>query len=83
MVLPADEIIGKYAKRFKHCFRKTFLPYEHECNCMSHGYNVVKRNNEIKKKVKGKKNKTLSNGQITLERKSYVFVFISIEGIYW
>ena len=44
-----DEIIEKYAKRCGHCNRNTLLPYEYEWTCISCGYNINKRKNELSK----------------------------------
>ena len=49
MNLSEDEIIQKYAKQCRHCNRNRLLPYEYEYNCISCGYNVNKRKNELSK----------------------------------
>ena len=54
MELTEDEIIQKYAKNCGHCKRNSSLPYENEFTCLSCGYNVNKRKNELSKK-QGKK----------------------------
>ena len=56
MTLSEDEIIQKYAKRCGHCSRNTLLPYEYEWTCISCGYNVYKRKNELSKKQRKKRN---------------------------
>ena len=47
MELTEDEILQKYAKRCGHCNRNTLLPYEYEFTCITCGYNVNKRKNEL------------------------------------
>ena len=49
MKLSEDEIIRKYAKNCGHCNRNMLLPYEYEFTCISCGYNVNKRKNELSK----------------------------------
>ena len=49
MELTEDEIIQKYAKNCGHCKRITLLPYEYEYTCISCGYKVNKRKNELSK----------------------------------
>ena len=49
MELTEDEIIQKYGKNCGHCNRYTLLPYEYEWTCLSCGYNVNKRKNELSK----------------------------------
>ena len=49
MELTEDEIIQKYAKNCRHCRRNMLLPYEYEWTCLSCGYNVNKRKNELSK----------------------------------
>ena len=49
MELTEDQIIEKYAKKCLHCNRNTLLPYEYEFTCLSCGYNVNKRKNELSK----------------------------------
>ena len=49
MKLSEDEIIQKYAKNCGHCNRNMLLPYEYEFTCISCGYNVNKRKNELSK----------------------------------
>ena len=49
MELTADETIQKYGKTCGHCNRNTSLPYEYEFTCISCGYNVNKRKNELSK----------------------------------
>ena len=39
----------KYAKQCGNCSRNMLLPYEHEWSCVSCGYNVIKRKNELTK----------------------------------
>ena len=47
-----DEIIEKYAKKCGHCKRNTLLPYEYEFTCLSCGFNVNRRKNELSKRKK-------------------------------
>ena len=54
MELIEDEIIKKYGKNCRHCNRKTLLPHEYEFTCLSCGYNVLKRKNELSK-IQGKR----------------------------
>ena len=49
MTLSEDQIIEKYGKHCKHCRRNTLLPYEYEWTCLSCGFNVNKRKNELSK----------------------------------
>ena len=49
MELTEDQIIEKYAKKCLHCSRNTLLPYEYEFTCITCGYNVNKRKNELSK----------------------------------
>ena len=49
MELTQDENIEKYAKNFGHCKRNTLPPYEYEFSCVSCGFNVNKRKNELSK----------------------------------
>ena len=49
MELTEDEIIQKYPKKCLHCNRNTLLSYEYEFTCLSCGYNVSKRKNELSK----------------------------------
>ena len=49
MELNEDQIIEKHAKRCGHCNRNTLLPYEYEFTCITWGYNVNKRENELSK----------------------------------
>ena len=49
MILTEDEIIQKYAKNCRHCYRNTLLPYEYEYTCLSCGYNVNKRKHDLSK----------------------------------
>ena len=65
MELSEDEIIEKDAKQCKHCLRNTLLPYEKEFTCVSCGYNVLKRKQELSK-TSGKKidfNNRLKNAE--------------------
>ena len=50
MEITEDEIIQKYGKHCSHCNRIMLLPYEYEYTCLSCGYNVNKRKNELSKK---------------------------------
>ena len=36
-------------KKCLHCLRNILLPYEYELTCLSSGYNVIKRKNELSK----------------------------------
>ena len=54
MELSEDQIFEKYAKKCLHCNRNTLLPYEYEFTCITCGYNVNKRKNELSK-IQGKK----------------------------
>ena len=56
MEVTEDEIIQKYAKKQGHCNRNTLLPYEYEFSCVSCGYNVIKRENELSKTQRKKNN---------------------------
>ena len=49
MNLSGDQIFDKYAKQCGHCKGKTFLPYEYEFICVSCGYNVINRKNQLSK----------------------------------
>ena len=49
MELTEAELIQKYGKHCGHCNRNKLLPYEHECTCISCGYNVIKRKHELSK----------------------------------
>ena len=49
------KLYKKNAKKCGHCKRNTLLPYEYEWSCISCGYNVNKRKNELSK-VQRKKN---------------------------
>ena len=49
MELTEDKIIEKVAKQCGHCSPKTLLPYEYEYTCITCGYNVIKRKNELTK----------------------------------
>ena len=49
MELTENEIKQKYAEQCLHCSRNTLLPYEHEFTCVSCGYNIIKRKNELSK----------------------------------
>ena len=49
MNLSEDEIIQKYAKKCLHCNRNMLLPYEYEYTCISCGFKVIKRKNELSK----------------------------------
>ena len=49
MELPEEEAIKKNAKHCGHCNRNTLLPYEYEFTCVSCGYNVNKRKQELSK----------------------------------
>ena len=49
MELDEDQIIEKYGKNCGHCNRNTLLPYEYEYTCISCGYNIYKRKNELSK----------------------------------
>ena len=55
MELTEDEIIEKYAKNCGHCKRNTLLPYDYEFTCLSCGFNVNKRKNDLSK-IQRKKN---------------------------
>ena len=54
MELTEDQIIEKYAKKCLHCSRNTLLPYEYEFACITCGYNVKKRKNELSKNQRKK-----------------------------
>ena len=56
MILSEDGIIRKYVKQCSHCNRNTLPPYEYEVTCISCGYNVIKRKQELSK-IQRKKNK--------------------------
>ena len=49
MELTQDENIKKYAKHCGHCGRNRLLPYQYEWTCISRGYNVIKRKQELSK----------------------------------
>ena len=49
MNLSEDEFIQKYGKHCGHCNRNTLLPYEYEWTCLSCGFNLYKRKNELSK----------------------------------
>ena len=49
MELSEDQIFEKHAKKCLHCNRNTLLPYEYEFTCITCGYNVNKRKNELSK----------------------------------
>ena len=49
MELAGDEIIQKYAKDYGHCSQNTLLPYEYEWICISCGFNLIKRKQELSK----------------------------------
>ena len=49
MELTEGETIAKYGKQCRNCLRNTFLPCEYECTCVSCGYNVIKRKQELSK----------------------------------
>ena len=55
MELTEDQITEKYAKNCGHCNRNTLLAYEYEFTCVSCGYNVNKRKDELSK-IQRKKN---------------------------
>ena len=55
MELTKDEIIQKYAKNCGHCNRNSLLPSEYEWTCLSCGFNIIKRKNELSK-IQRKKN---------------------------
>ena len=48
MELVEDQRIESYANRCLYCTRNTLLPYEYEWTCVACGYNVVRRNNELR-----------------------------------
>ena len=56
MELTEDEIIQNYAKKCGNCKRNTLLPYEYEFICITFGYNVNKRKNELSKIQRKKRN---------------------------
>ena len=56
MELTEEQIFDKYRKQCMHCLRNTLLPYENEWRCLSCGYDVIKRENELSK-IRRKKNK--------------------------
>ena len=72
MELTEDQIIEKYGKQCGHCNRKCLSPNEYEWTCVSFGYNVIKRKNELSKIQRKKKNfiKRLN----MLKTKFFVFV---------
>ena len=49
MELIKDEIIENYAKHCRKCRKNTSLQYEDEYNCVSCGYNILKRKHELTK----------------------------------
>ena len=49
MELTEDQKNEKYGKHCGHCNRNTLLSYEYELNCVSCGYNVIKRKHELSK----------------------------------
>ena len=49
MELTEDEFIEKNGKNCGHCNRNTLLPYEYEYTCISCGFNVNERKNELSK----------------------------------
>ena len=49
MEITEDEKLEKYAKTSGHCNRNTFLPYEYEFICISCGFNLIKRKQELSK----------------------------------
>ena len=56
MELTEDEIIQKNGKRCGHCNRNTKLSYEYDWSCLSCGFNLIKRKNDLSK-IQRKKNK--------------------------
>ena len=56
MELTKDEFIKYYGKHCGHCNRKTLLPYEYEWTCISCGYYVIKREQELSKNQREKIN---------------------------
>ena len=56
MELTEDENIQKYGKKCLHCRRNILLPYEYEFTCLSCGYNVIKRKNELSKIQRKRRN---------------------------
>ena len=49
MNLSEGEVIGKNAKKCGNCNPNTFLAYEFEINCISCGFNLIKRKYELSK----------------------------------
>ena len=42
-----DEIIEKFSKQCVYCERNTLLQYEYQFACITCGYNVIKRKNQL------------------------------------
>ena len=72
MNLSEDQIIEKYAKQCGHCKRNTLLPQEYEFTCVSCGYNIIKRKQELSKIQRKKIN--FINRIKNAEKKYFVFV---------
>ena len=49
MELTESQINEKYAKCYMQCMRSTLLPYEYDWTCLSCGYHVIRRKNELAK----------------------------------
>ena len=49
MELSENKTELKNAKRCGHCNRNILLPYEYEFTCLTCGYIVIKRKNELSK----------------------------------
>ena len=49
MNLSEDQIIEKHGKHCGHCNLNTLLPYEYEFTCISWGFNIIKRKQELSK----------------------------------
>ena len=55
MNLSEDKIFKKYAEQCNHCLRNTLLPYEYEWSCISCGFNLIKRKQELTKTQRKRK----------------------------
>ena len=56
MELTEDEIVQRYGKKWRHCNRKTLLPYEYDFTCFSCGHSVIKRKHDLSKMQRKKVN---------------------------
>ena len=68
MELTEDQLIEKFGKKCLHCNRNTLLPYEYEFNCLSFGFNVIKRKRELSKIQRKKLNfiNTLKHAEVKI-----------------